>query len=256
MHVGHLRSTIIGDAIARTLDFAGHPSSARTTSATGAPSSVGSCWRCGTRPSSPAPAARDPRRPRRPAVAARTATCDDKDKVAYATIADGLVREIAPLHQQFIDEDPDGTRYFLPYLGKRARPRRARAGLRLRLAVTDAPEADATSRSRHPQHGRRTLAELPRLTTTFIQNPDLPDNEQEKLAWEKARAITLDACNRIYRRLDVQLADPSVQSEPLERGESFYNPFLPTSSRELKARASPRRAKAPPSSKSPASRAR
>ena len=37
MHVGHLRSTIIGDAIARILELLGHDGrSARTTSATGA----------------------------------------------------------------------------------------------------------------------------------------------------------------------------------------------------------------------------
>ena len=41
MHVGHLRSTIIGDALARTLEFLGSPMSfAKTTSATGARSSA------------------------------------------------------------------------------------------------------------------------------------------------------------------------------------------------------------------------
>ena len=49
MHVGHLRSTIIGDAIVRVLEWLGHPSSARTTWATGArrsgcSSSTSSTW--------------------------------------------------------------------------------------------------------------------------------------------------------------------------------------------------------------------
>jgi arginyl-tRNA synthetase len=42
MHVGHLRSTVIGDCIARLLEFQGTPSTAKTTSATGARSSE--CW--------------------------------------------------------------------------------------------------------------------------------------------------------------------------------------------------------------------
>ena len=78
----------------------------------------------------------------------------------------------------------------------------------------------------HPRYGSKNLADLPRLTTTFIQKPDDPENRQERLAWEKARAVTLDACSAIYRQLKVQLADPNIQKEPLERGESFYNPFL------------------------------
>ena len=40
MHVGHLRSTILGDAIARVLGALGHASCAKTTSATGARSSA------------------------------------------------------------------------------------------------------------------------------------------------------------------------------------------------------------------------
>jgi arginyl-tRNA synthetase len=56
------------------------------------------------------------------------------------------------------------------------------------------------------------------------------------MAWEKARQVTLVSCNDIYRRLNVQLADPSIQTQPLERGESFYNPSLPGVVRELTER--------------------
>ena len=36
MHIGHLRTTVIGDTLVRILEFVGHTVSARTTSATGA----------------------------------------------------------------------------------------------------------------------------------------------------------------------------------------------------------------------------
>ena len=49
MHVGHLRSTVIGDAAARLLDWLGHRrASRRTTSATGAPRSACSSSTCST----------------------------------------------------------------------------------------------------------------------------------------------------------------------------------------------------------------
>jgi hypothetical protein len=144
-----------------------------------------------------------------------------------------IVREIAPLHQRFIDEDPDGTKYFLPYLKEnRLELEELERAYVFVSALTDNPEAEQTAIS-HPEHGRQTLAALPRLTTTFIQNPDEPENEQEKLAWENARNITLAACHALYARLGVQLADARVQKEPLERGESFYNPMLPAVVTEL-----------------------
>jgi arginyl-tRNA synthetase len=235
MHVGHLRSTIIGDAIARTLDFSGHRVIRQNHLGdwgTQFGRVVLAMWYEAVFSRTEQHAALDALVDRQ--VAAARQLAEDKNKVAYATTLAGLIRELLPLHQRFIDADPDGSRYFLPYLRENSLSldELERAYVFV-SAVTDAPAA-ADVVIRHPQHGPRTLAELPRLTTTFIQNPDLPDNEQEKLAWERARAVTVEACNQIYRRLNVQLADPSVQTEPMDRGESFYNPFLATVVRELK----------------------
>jgi arginyl-tRNA synthetase len=145
-----------------------------------------------------------------------------------------VVDELGELHQEFVNEDPDGTRYFLPYLREDALSldELERAYVFV-SAVTDSEEAKQVG-IRHPLHDRRTLAELPRLVTRFIQNPDAPENQQERLAWQKARQVTLAACADLYRRLSVQLADGSVQAEPLERGESFYNPMLPDVVADLK----------------------
>src|SRR5205823_6667920 len=136
-----------------------------------------------------------------------------------------VVRELAVMHQEFVNEDADGTRHFLPYLKENPLDlEELERVYQFVSALTESAEAQIVKID-HPIHGPRTLAELPRLVTTFIQNPG--EHDQERLAWEKARKVTLDACNQTYQRLGVQLGDPSIQDEPLERGESFYNPLLP-----------------------------
>ncbi len=227
MHVGHLRSTIIGDAIARTLQFVGDDVIRQNHLGdwgTQFGRVVLAMWyeavfeRAGQRERL------------NDLVTRQQAANKSKDSAALASV----VLELAELHQQLVDQDPDGAKYFLPYLreNKLDLDELERAYVFV-SSVTDAPEAAQVS-IRHPLHDRRTLAELPRLVTRFIQNPELPENEQERLAWEKAREVTRLACDEIYRRLGVQLADPTVQSEPLERGESFYNPQLPAVVDDLK----------------------
>ena len=231
MHVGHLRSTIIGDAVARTLEFWGERVVRQNHLGdwgTQFGRVVLAMWyeavfECTGH-----------REKLDDIIRQWQGALGGVDKTAAKAAADAAAKQIAPWHQRFVDEDADGTKYFLPYLRDNTLDldELERAYVFV-STITDAPAA-AQAVIRHPVHGPRTLAELPRLTTTFIQNPGLPDNLQERLAWEKARAVTLDACAEIYRRLNVQLADPSVQSEPLERGESFYNPFLPDVVRALK----------------------
>jgi len=245
MHVGHLRSTIIGDAIARTLDFLGHKVIRQNHLGdwgTQFGRVVLAMWYEAVFDRTGNHRLLDDLidRQRGAALTQAEKIIDQEDDAKLkaakaefeATIA-SIVRDIAPLHQRFIEEDPDGTRYFQPYLNenKLDLDELERAYVFV-SALTSNPEAEQTSIT-HPTHGRQTLAGLPRLTTTFIQNPSLPENEQERLAWEKARRITLDACNELYRRLSVQLAEPGVQEEPLERGESFYNPFLPDVVKDL-----------------------
>jgi len=227
MHVGHLRSTIIGDAIARTLAFVGDDVVRQNHLGdwgTQFGRVVLAMWY-------EAVFARTGRHAKLDELIGRQQRAS-KDKDAAALVA--VIDELGELHQDFVNQDQDGTRFFLPYLRDNALDldELERAYVFV-SAVTDAEEAKQVS-IRHPAHDRRTLAELPRLVTTFIQNPNLPENQQEKLAWEKARDVTRQACAEIYRRLGVQLADPSIQSEPLERGESFYNPQLPAVVADLK----------------------
>ena len=62
---------------------------------------------------------------------------------------------------------------------------------------------------------------LSRHITAMLQKIDDKDNEQEKIAWERVREISLHYCHEIYRRLNVNLSMKDV------RGESFYKDMLP-----------------------------
>ncbi len=214
MHVGHIRSTIIGDAAARVLSFRGDDVVRQNHLGdwgTQFGRVVLSMWY--------------------EAVFERSGN----ERVLSDLIGQPVERalpELVRLHQRFIDEDPDGRRYFVPYL--REDTLQLAQLERVYQFVSRLTESEAAGKAiiNHPQHGPRSLAELPRLVTTFIQNPE--EHEQERMAWEKARRVTLESCKLTYRQLGVQLADPGIQPEPLERGESFYNPFLPDVVRELR----------------------
>ncbi|HEX5241749.1 MAG TPA: arginine--tRNA ligase [Tepidisphaeraceae bacterium] len=237
MHVGHLRSTIIGDAIARVLDFSGQNVIRQNHLGdwgTQFGRVVLAMWYEAVFERTGNHSVLDGFVERQQAAARANAQNENKKELESAIAS--IVKDLAPYHQKFIHEDPQGTRYFLPYLklNQLDLDELERAYVFV-STIVDNPQAASTI-IEHPTHGSRTLEELPRLTTTFIQNPDLPDNEQEKLAWEKARQVTLDACKDIYRRLGVQLADPTIQKQQMDRGESFYNRFLPSVVQDLKAK--------------------
>jgi len=68
--------------------------------------------------------------------------------------------------------------------------------------------------------GKVRYALLSRHVTTMVQEIDRPENGQEKLAWEKIRALSLKHCAEIYGRLGISFAESEI------RGESFYNDKL------------------------------
>jgi arginyl-tRNA synthetase len=68
---------------------------------------------------------------------------------------------------------------------------------------------------------------LSRHITAMLQNIDDEDNEQEKDAWERIREISLKYCHEIYRILNVKLSIEDV------RGESAYRKDLPKVVKDL-----------------------
>src|SRR6185437_13008160 len=179
MHVGHLRSTIIGDAIARVLDFAGQNVIRQNHLGdwgTQFGRVVLAMWYEAVFERTGNHSVLDGFVERQQAAARANAQSENKKELESAIAS--VVKDLAPYHQKFINEDPQGTRYFLPYLkmNQLDLDELERAYVFV-STIVDNPQAASTT-IEHPTHGSRTLEELPRLTTTFIQNPDLPDNEQ------------------------------------------------------------------------------
>lgn len=229
MHVGHLRSTIIGDSISRVLQFQAHQVIRQNHIGdwgTQFGKVVLAIWYV---------------------AEARHLHLSDEMAALIETLAQAVgdkdveaqnevVKRIVALHARFIAADPDGTVAFEPYLHDVQLDLSALERVyQFVSTLVDLPQAKL-EKIGHEQHGGRTLEEIPRLITTFIQKPEARENKQERLAWEQARKVTLATCNEIYTRLGVQLADASLQDEPMVRGESFYNQFLPDIVAELKAK--------------------
>nr|MBC8218674.1 arginine--tRNA ligase [Planctomycetota bacterium] len=66
---------------------------------------------------------------------------------------------------------------------------------------------------------------LSRHITAMLQNIDDPDNEQEKDAWELIREVSLEHCETVYDRLNVKITDKHFDYQVV-RGESFYRRML------------------------------
>jgi arginyl-tRNA synthetase len=229
MHVGHLRSTIIGDSISRVLQFQGQKVIRQNHIGdwgTQFGKVVLAIWYVAEAKYLNLSHLLDQQ------IDSLAQAMRDKD----ASRQGEIVAAMAALHQRFIEADPSGTVAFEPYLHdvQLDLPSLERV-YQFVSTLVELPQARLVQ-IHHEQHGARTLEEIPRLITTFIQRPDIPDNQQERLAWEQARAVTLATCNAIYKRLGVQLAEPNIQDQPMVRGESFYNAFLPDVVAELKAR--------------------
>ena len=213
MHVGHLRSTIIGDAISRLLASKATTSSAKTTSATGAPSSAGWCWPCGM--------------PRwRSTLAKWSCFKSWPPNCGSRATRDQAVHQVAELHRKYIKEDPDGTKVFEPYLRHVTLDLSQLEQLYTFVSTLTEQPAAAQERVPHPVHGNRKLEELPRLVTTFIQNPVRPAKQagDDGLGTSPAdHARNLQRDLSAARRTTCQAG---LQSEPIVRGESFYNDRL------------------------------
>ena len=117
MHVGHLRSTIIGDAVARTLQFVGQNVIRQNHLGdwgTQFGRVVLAMWyeavfsKTGNRAILHDFIDRQQ-------VAART-LADNKNKTQFESAIASIVGDLLPWHQKFIGEDPDGLNYFKPYL--------------------------------------------------------------------------------------------------------------------------------------------
>ncbi|MFQ5500964.1 MAG: arginine--tRNA ligase, partial [Phycisphaerae bacterium] len=214
MHVGHLRSTIIGDTLARVLAFEGHDVIRQNHLGdwgTQFGKIILALWHLCM-------------------AHYQDETEADLEQIAGelmagrggdATDADSLIARRCAIHQENLDRDPDGSVFhrfiqdFEPSFDVLL------PAYRYVNAVESA--ADGTKLEiRDPSSSRRfPLSAVSRHVAAILQGQVPVDRQQELDAWRKAKAATLKECSRIYRRLGVMLDDADVC------GESFYEPLLP-----------------------------
>ena len=221
MHVGHLRSTIIGDALVRMLEFVrgkdGKVVRQNHVGDWGRQFGVvilGMWHLCMAE------------HERRPGYLSDH-TCElsrlsPDDPVARRREA---LNNICAKHQADFDSDPDGSKVFRPWLRDlERRPVGLDDLLTAYRFVTRVEElAQGTDLAvTDRRDGTRTpLSEVSRRVTTYVQNSRAPDNVQEFDAWRYAKELTRRSCQQIYHRLGVTLTRQD------ERGESEYNNDLP-----------------------------
>jgi arginyl-tRNA synthetase len=240
MHVGHLRSTIIGDCICRLLEVLGHTVIRQNHIGdwgTQFGRVILGLWHMCM--------AEKHGEPLYYAIELdklRTWSTD-KDKLRR------LCQEIRDRHEADWREDStdpenpgDGEECFHPFLHKlRARDPRemwpkflsvyqyvnlleeSAMGMGLKIPTRREGEKDYESLSRH--------------VTVMLQNR-IPEDEQEYEAWEYVTDLTLDECFDIYKRLSVKF-----DRETDIRGESFYAKMLPDVVRELQEKGIARESK-------------
>jgi arginyl-tRNA synthetase len=230
MHVGHLRSTIIGDAVSRVLEFIGDKVIRQNHIGdwgTQFGKVILSIWTIASaRRTGDMAAVLDDGENLGTLARAESKARDAKDAAAMQAVAAQrrpIIERVGRRHQAWLDADADGKRFFAPFL-EQYQPllRELLPVYQMVTSVESAPEA-AQFEIRGP-YGSRPLAEQSRLVTHLLQK----GQEQEISAWKKVRAATMDECQRLYERLGVKLRHED------ERGESSYNDDLPNVVRELR----------------------
>ncbi|MGE3180891.1 MAG: arginine--tRNA ligase [Phycisphaerae bacterium] len=201
MHVGHLRTTIIGDVISRVLEFAGHRVIRQNHlgdwgTAIGAV--ITGLWYIRTRVARGESLEQVQVRMRE-ALSLREAPVETR-----RTWLAPLAREwTTDLHENDIEKKNAGTTLDELELG-------------YVFVQTLAALARGTGVEVGADDQARQLEDIPRLTTTFLQRGDAYELEE----WRQASEISIAACQRIYEQLGVLLRPEDVY------GESQFNDRL------------------------------
>lgn len=213
MHVGHLRSTVIGDAIARVLSFQGHDVIRQNHLGdwgTQFGRIVLAVWY---------------------EAAANHAKEQDKLDAWLAktndpgTDWDTLIKQVAQWHsQRLADDESDSGGFFGDFLKDKASfPDLSRLDLLYTFVSKVTASGVAGSCLIHSRkHGDRALSRLPSFIASMVQQHEKPENEQENHAWLASRQISIEACQAVYDRMGVSLSTGDV------RGESFYSGVDPS----------------------------
>ncbi len=207
MHVGHLRSTIIGDTIARLLAFQGHAVIRQNHLGdwgTQFGMVILGMWH----------AAMARKRGEGPRYLQR-AMAELRHAVDAGSVAKlAYLKKVAERSRAEHEADRWGTKVFEPFLNEC----RSNSLLNLEDIESGYLYINALTKEAGGTEYAGVLKD-PKDVAQMMQRGAAHD-AQERLAREIAIEITLAECNQVYRRLGVLLTDEDV------RGESFYKPLL------------------------------
>jgi arginyl-tRNA synthetase len=233
MHVGHLRSTIIGDCICRLLELQGHKVIRQNhfgNWGTQFGRVILALWHICM--------AENLHKNEKPYYDLKQLLLpDDQNTTVFCN-------QIIEHHQKDWLEDSkyitgDGERYFHPFLeefssrSKTLWPALLKAyqyvnvlddffkGMKRKIQTRKKNEENQFIYEYIPYESLSSYI-------TFMLQRGGDDDAQERKAWKEVGRITLDECNEIYKELNVTLKDSDV------RGESAYNDDLPDVVAELK----------------------
>lgn len=220
LHVGHLRSTIIGDTICRVLGFCGHEVIRQNHLGdwgTQFGMVILGIWHIFAGRKRGEPAGWLERATAELAAAQKT---NDK------TVLDWLAKTYSQ-QEKDLDADRAGREFegflreYVPSFDELL------PAYRFVNAVETA--AEKTGFDRTAEGKRIPLSAVSNYVVKMLQEGG-EQNRQEREAWRLSIRASLDACNALYGRLGVLLVDADV------RGESFYHEMLAGVIEELKAK--------------------
>ena len=216
MHVGHLRTTVIGDVIARVTAFQGHEVIRQNHLGdwgTQFGMVILALWHLCMRKHQ----GESIEDFQRVTDMLRDHAFPESDKRA-------LLRQRAQIHQENLNRDPEGDTEFQPFLAALEPSFDTLLPLyRYVNALESAAKGidDDALLIHNPATGEKQhIGSLSRYVAATLQGKTDRSNEQEIAAWRKAIDATLRESRDIYRRLHVLLTDDDV------RGESCYQPLL------------------------------
>ena len=230
MHVGHLRSTIIGDCICRLLEFEGHKVIRQNHIGdwgTALGKVILGLWHmCMAEKHGGKPYYEN----------------DIEDLKIYANNKQELknvcnriyIRHEEDWEEDFIDKRGDGNKRFGPFLNDLKNKGDSKiwenitilyqyvnlleeslVGLGL-MTLTRVKKKSYNNNKENFEYISIPYETLSRHITAMLQKIDDKDNEQEKNAWTLVRRISIRYCQKVYKRLNVKLKSKDI------RGESYY----------------------------------
>ncbi len=223
MHVGHLRSTIIGDAICRITEFLGHPVIRQNHIGdwgTQFGRVILGLWHMCMAERHGEP------------LYYRTELNELRQLPKSSEEVQKLCRHIRDRHEKDWRDDSNGKRHFAPFLERLRQPDVEELWekfLRVYQYVNTVEEAVTGMGLTIPtvikgQQEDIAYESLSRRITVMLQAQD----EQEYRAWQFIRKLTLEHCHGIYEMLGTRLTMANVC------GESFYNDKLPAVVNDLR----------------------